>query len=144
MEEMKKRRTATCEMQMQSFPQHDEESNVKLKMDVCEIEDVTVIRCQGRIAYRDEALALSEKVTELLPNTHQLVLELSGVEMIDSAGLGELVVALMWAQANNCSIKLAAPRKTIGELLQLTNLSSVFEIYSTVDDAVLASRGQLA
>src|SRR4029077_16735169 len=45
MEEMKKRRTTHCEVQMQSFLQHDEESNVKLKMDVCEIEDVTVIRC---------------------------------------------------------------------------------------------------
>jgi anti-sigma B factor antagonist len=117
---------------------------VKLKLNIRQQEDVTVIHCHGRIAYRDEAVALSKKVSELLPNSRQLVLELSGVEMIDSAGLGELVVALMSAQANDCSIKLAAPRKDIEELLQLTNLASVFEIYSTLDDAVLASRCQLA
>jgi anti-sigma B factor antagonist len=126
-----------------SFLDYDEESKVKLKLEIRETEDVTVIYCQGRIVYRDEAVALSEKVIELLPNIHQLVLELSGVEMIDSAGLGELVVAHMSAKAHDCSIKLAAPRKSIYELLQLTNLASVFEIYATVDDAVLASRGQL-
>jgi anti-sigma B factor antagonist len=125
------------------FPEPDEESNVKLKLKIRETEDVTVIHCQGRIAYRDEALALSEKVSELLPDTRQLVLELSGVEMIDSAGLGELVLALMSAQAQNCTIKLAAPRKSVRELLQLTNLTSVFEIHATVDDAVLASHGQM-
>ena len=128
---------------MQFFPEPDEESKVKLKLKIREIEDVTVIHCQGRIAYRDEALALSEKVSELLPDTRQLVLELSGVEMIDSAGLGELVLALMAAQAQNCTLKLAAPRKSVRDLLQLTNLTSVFEIHATVDDAVLASRGQM-
>lgn len=116
---------------------------MKLKLKIRENEDVTIIHCQGRIVYRDEALALSEKVTELLHHTRQLVLELSEVEMIDSAGLGELVVALMWGRANNCSIKLAAPRKSILELLRLTNLASVFEIHHTLDDAMFASRGQM-
>jgi anti-sigma B factor antagonist len=119
------------------------ESNVKLKLKIRETEEVIVIYCQGRIAYRDEALASSEKVTELVPDTRPLVLELSGVELIDSAGLGALVVVFMSAQARNCSIKLAAPRKSVWELLQLTNLASVFEIYATVEDAVLASRGQM-
>lgn len=117
---------------------------MKLNLEIRETDDVTVIHCQGRISYRNEAVALSDKVAELLPDTRQIVLELSGVEMIDSAGLGELVVILMWAQANRCSIKLAAPRNNIREMLQLTNLASVFEIHSTVDDAVLASRGQMA
>ena len=117
---------------------------MKLNLEIRETDDVTVIHCRGRIAYRDEAVALSNKVAELLPGSRQIVLELSGVEMIDSAGLGELVVILMWAQANRCSIKLAAPRNNIREMLQLTNLASVFDIHPTVDAAVLASRGQMA
>jgi anti-sigma B factor antagonist len=129
---------------MRSCFEPDKESKVKLNLEIRETNDVTVIYCQGRIAYRNEAVALSNKVAELLPETRQIVIELSGVEMIDSAGLGELVVILMWAQARRCSIKLAAPRENIREMLQLTNLASVFEIHPTVDEAVLASRGQMA
>lgn len=128
----------------QPFLEHDKEPKVKLKLEIRRTEDVTVIYCRGRIAYRDEAVALSDKVAELLPDTRQLVLELSGVEMIDSAGLGELVVVLMWAQASSCLVKLASPRDRILELLQLTNLAAVFEIHPTLDEAVLAFRGQIA
>ena len=117
---------------------------MKLNLEIRETDDVTVIHCQGRIAYRNEAVALSDKVAELLPDSRQIVLELSGVEMIDSAGLGELVSILVWAQAGGCSIKLAAPRQNVREVLLLTNLASVFEIHPTVDAAVLASRGQMA
>ncbi len=120
------------------------ESALKLHLEIGTIEDVTVILCKGRIAYRDEAVALSEKVAELLPGARQLVLELSAVEMIDGAGLGELVVIHRWARASNCPIKLAGPTNRILELLELTNLVSVFEIYPTLEDAILAFRGQTA
>jgi len=93
------------------------ESALKLHLEIGTIEDVTVILCKGRIAYRDEAVALSEKVAELLPGARQLVLELSAVEMIDGAGLGELVVIHRWTRANNCPIKLAGPSNRILELL---------------------------
>jgi anti-anti-sigma factor len=58
--------------------------------------------------------------------------------MIDSAGLGELVVLYVWAQAKGNSIKLAAPGKRIRELLELTNLASVFPIHSTLDEALFS------
>ena len=99
-------------------------------------ENAAILHCHGRISYRAEALELSRRVAELLPQTRQLVLELSQVEMIDSAGLGELVLVLLWAQAAGCAIKLAAPRRNVRELLELTNLASVFEIYPSVKDAI--------
>jgi anti-sigma B factor antagonist len=110
----------------------------KLTLQLDEDENVTVLRCRGRISYREEAAELSKKVTELLPHSRHLILELSGVELIDSAGLGELVMVLLWTQASGCSIKLAAPRRNVRELLELTNLASVFEIYPTLADATRA------
>src|SRR4029077_17801174 len=92
-------------LQMQSCFEPDKESKVKLNLEIRETNDVTVIYCQGRIAYRNEAVALSNKGADLLPATREMVIERSGVEMIDSAGLGELVVILRWAQARRCSIK---------------------------------------
>jgi len=64
-----------------------------------------------------DSLSAAGKVAELLPGARQLVLELSAVEMIDGAGLGELVVIHRWTRANNCPIKLAGPSNRILELL---------------------------
>ncbi len=107
-------------------------------------DDVTVISCSGRIVYRDEAIELSEQIVELLPCTRQLVLELSGVETIDSAGLGELALMLTWARTLGCSIKLAAPNAQVREVFELTNLASVFEIHSTLEGALMGFRAQAA
>jgi anti-sigma B factor antagonist len=120
------------------------ESKLKLHLKIHAADDVTVVSCRGRIAYRDEAVELSCKIAGLLPHTRQLVLELSEVEMMDSAGLGELALMLTWARAMGCSIKLAAPNPRVRHLLQLTNLDSVFEIHPRLEDAVLAFGGQLA
>ena len=109
---------------------------VKLNLQVSAGNGVTVVHCRGRIVYREEAIVLSERIAEFLPHTHGLILDLSGVEMIDSAGLGELVVVLMWVQASGCSMKLAAPIHRIQELLQLTNLASIFKIHPTLEDAL--------
>lgn len=118
--------------------------NLKLGLEICANDGVTVVYCRGRIAYREEAAALSGAMADLLPQSRHVVLELSAVETIDGAGLGELVVILMWARASQCSIKLAAPSEHIRRVLELANLDSVFEIYPSLDDATSACRRQVA
>jgi anti-sigma B factor antagonist len=135
-----------CNLWQQMSPiwtQDDKEPMQKLSVEIRVSDDVTVVYCRGRIVY-DEAATLSEKLADLLPHSRQVVLELSGVKMIDGAGLGELVVLLMWAQANRGVIKFAAPTRPVHELLKLTRLASVFEIHPRVEDAIMAFRGQLA
>ena len=121
----------------------DKEPMQKLSLEIHVSDDVTVVYCRGRIVY-DEAATLSGKLAELLPHSRQVVLELSGVKMIDGAGLGDLVVSLMCAQSHQGTIRLAAPSRRVYELLKLTRLASVFEIHPRVEDAILAFRGQLA
>ncbi len=111
---------------------------MKLSLQTQAIDKVTVLRCQGRFTYRDEATAFSQKIAELLPNTRQLVIELSALDIIDSAGLGELVVVHMWTRASGCSLKLAGANARIRHVLELTNLSRVFDIHPTLDEALLA------
>ena len=91
-----------------------------------------------------EAAALSGEIAELAPRTRRVVIDLSGVDMIDAAGLGALISVALRAQATQCSVKLAAPGNLIRQLLELTQLNSVFEVYSTLDAATVASRGQAA
>jgi anti-sigma B factor antagonist len=107
-------------------------------------ENVAVLRCQGRIVFRNEAAALSRRVTELMDDHRSLVLDLSGVEVIDSAGLGELVLLHMRAGTQDRDLRLAAPNGRIRHLLEITNLIAVFRVHATVDEAVYASRQYFA
>ena len=91
--------------------------------------------------YREEAAALSRTASAILHDSKSIVLDLGGVERIDSAGLGELVLVRMTAEARGGVVALACPNRRVRELLDLTNLSSVFEIYPTVADALATAHG---
>ena len=67
-----------------------------------------------------------------------MVVDLDGVESVDSAGLGELVLLHMWAEAAGYALKFAGPREAVKQLLALTNLASVFDPYGSVAEAVEA------
>ena len=120
------------------------EYKLKLDLDTRAINDVTVLYCRGRFTYRQEATAFSEKIAELLPSVRRLVVDLSGLEIIDSAGLGELVVVHMWVKASGCSLKLAGANPRVRQLFELTNLLSVFDVHPTLDDALLSFQQQIA
>jgi anti-sigma B factor antagonist len=125
------------------FREENKESKLKFLAEIRNHDDVTIVRCSGRITYREEAASLSDEVAALLPYTRQLVIDLGAVEVVDSAGLGQLVAVRKWTEASGCSLKLAAPQHHVRRVLELTNLKSVFDIYPTADDAVMAFRGQL-
>lgn len=114
----------------------------RLQLEVCDQGASTVVRCQGRICFREEALNFSQTVTGLLRSGNRVVLEFSGVEMLDSAGIGELVQVHMQSQAAESTVCLVSPTPRIKKLLELTNVASLFAIHPTVEDALhsLAAR----
>ena len=111
---------------------------MKLSLETRNCADVMVVYCQGRIVYRDEAAALSRFVGEFLRDGGKVVLDLSGVSAIDSAGIGELVLLHQIAQSQNGDVKYANPNQFVRGLLGLTNLDSVFEIHPNVSEALAA------
>jgi anti-sigma B factor antagonist len=114
------------------------ESQLKLSLETRRSGDVIIIHCEGRVVYRDEAAALSRMAGEALEHTREVVLDFGGVQRLDSAGLGELVLVHMSASDQGKLVKLAGAKPHVRELLDLTNLSSVFEIYPTLEDAIEA------
>lgn len=116
------------------------ESKLKLSLETRNRGDVIVVHCQGRIVYRDEAVALSRLVGEILKRGTKLVLELSGVSSMDSAGIGELVLLQTWAQEREADLKCAGPNSLVRALLDLTNLDSVLDVHPTLDSALEAFR----
>jgi anti-sigma B factor antagonist len=120
-----------------------EECQLSLLLERIKCGDAVVLRCRGRIVYRAEAAVLSRAVSELLEHNRQIILDLSGVSAIDSAGLGELVALHLWAQGNGSCLKLVGLSSRIFHLLELTNLTSLFQIFAT-EKAALESWQQVA
>jgi len=118
------------------------ESKLKLSLETRHLGDVIVIHCEGRIVYRDEASALTRVVTEALKNTREVVLDLEGVQRIDSAGLGEMARLVTAADACGSRLKLAGVHPKVMQVLRLTNLASAFEIHPSLVEA-LDSRDEI-
>lgn len=114
----------------------EKESKLKLSVEARNERDVIIVRCEGRIVYRDEAAALSRVVGELLHHGSKLVLDLAGVTSMDSAGIGELALLQTWAQERDAELKCAGPNDLVSTLLELTNLESVIDVHASVEEAI--------
>ncbi len=100
-----------------------------LKLGSRVIESATIIDCHGRIVFGDESIALREFVKEHLKTNNQIVINLAEVNYIDSGGLGTLVGLYTSARSAGGVIKLANLTNRVGELLQVTKLLTVFEVF---------------
>jgi anti-sigma B factor antagonist len=120
--------------------QLEKEQKLKLSLETRNRGDVVIVHCQGRIVYRDEAAALSRLVGEILQYASKVVLDLSGVSLIDSAGMGELALLQTWAVGKNVSLKYAEPTAFVRNLLDLTNLDRVLDVHPTIESALESLR----
>jgi len=118
----------------------EKESKLKLSVEARNQGDVIIVHCQGRIVYRDEAAALSRVVGEVLHGGSKLVLDLSGVSSMDSAGIGELALLQTWAQERNAALKCVGANDMVRTLLDLTNLDSVLDVHVSLESALESFR----
>lgn len=79
---------------------------------------------------------LRDTVRKLIAENNRIVLNLGGVNYIDSGGLGTLVSLYTTAHNAGGSVKLASLTQRVGDLLQVTKLLTVFEVYENEDKAV--------
>jgi anti-sigma B factor antagonist len=136
--------SCACVQQPQFLSALIKEPTLKLSLDVRENSGKAVVYCKGRIVYRDEAAALSAKVLDVLSRTSSVVIDLSGVEIMDTTGLGELIAVLNYAKARGSVVKLAAPNRRVYSLLELFKLTSLFEIHPTLTAAIAEQSAVLA
>jgi anti-sigma B factor antagonist len=111
---------------------------MNLKMEPKVVDGVTVVTCSGRIVFGEEATALQDGLKQLLSGTKKVVLNLSGVSYIDSGGLGTMVGVYSSARASGADIKLTGLGQRLRDVLAITKLATVFEVYDTDAQAVAA------
>jgi anti-anti-sigma factor len=114
------------------------DKQLKLSLEAGHPGSAVVLHCQGRGIFRSEAQALSTIVADALPSARRMVVDLAGIDSVDSGGLGELVLTHMWAEAAGYTLKFASPKKSVRHLFEVTNLVSVFDVYGSVPEAMEA------
>src|SRR5271165_6398606 len=107
-----------------------------LKIETRQADGVTIMSCQGRIVFGEEATTLRDSLKRILSSTRQVVLNLSGVSYIDSGGLGTLVGVYSSARAAGADIKLTGLGQRLRDVLQITKLVTVFEVYDSEQEAI--------
>lgn len=108
-----------------------------------EEEGVVVVNLEGRIVLGEETSALREKVKSLLSEGKKIIiLNLLNVSAIDSTGLGTLVASHSSAKSAGASLRLCDVGARSKELLQITKLYTVFDIYDSEYEAFRALSNQ--
>lgn len=115
---------------------------LKLSLESRSRGNVIIVHCQGRIVYRDEAAAFSRVVGQALQQAATVIVDLSGVTSVDSAGIGEFALLQSSALRESVNLKFAGPAPFVSALLELTNLDSVLEIHPSVDAALATFHNQ--
>jgi anti-sigma B factor antagonist len=113
---------------------------LKLSLETRNCGDVIIVHCHGRIVYRHEAAAFSSFVSEVLQDAGNVILDLSGVNSLDSAGIGELAALHTQALEKKANLKYAGANSLVRTLLDLTNLDTVLEVHPSLDSALASFR----
>jgi anti-sigma B factor antagonist len=102
-----------------------------------DVEGVSVARLSGRIILGEESSALREAVQSLMAaGKKKVVLDMSDVTYIDSAGLGILVGCYVSAGKQGAIVRLCSLGNKFREVLQLTRLLTIFDVYDTLPAAI--------
>jgi anti-sigma B factor antagonist len=103
--------------------------------------DVTIVDAAGRITMGDSATALQELLRRLTTEGNKkILLSLARVSFMDTAGIGEMVGCYVSSSRAGTRIKICEVTRRISDLLQMTRLSSVLDIYDSEYDALQSFR----
>jgi anti-sigma B factor antagonist len=114
---------------------------MSVKITVQQVGDVTILYCAGRITFGEGAITFRETVRNIAARGNQKVLiNLSNISYIDNSGIGQLVSGYTNIQNHGGALKLTQITKRVQDLLQKSNLHTVFEVYDDEEVAIRSFR----
>jgi anti-sigma B factor antagonist len=108
---------------------------MQLRMSTRSLDGVMVVDCSGRVVFGEESASLRDVVKKLLAQSPKIVMNLREVNHIDSGGLGTLVSLYTTARNAGGAVKLASLSQRVGDLLQVTKLFTIFEVFDDEETA---------
>ena len=116
---------------------------INLYLNQRRVEDVTILDLKGRDRIRGNILALHESIRCLAREGKiQVLLDLAWVKHIDSGGLGELVSSHVTLDEKGGALKLMHMTESVHELLTVTKLLTVFDVYDDEPEALASFVGE--
>jgi len=108
-----------------------------MKIETRNVRDVAVVALSGRIPGEQEKQQIQSVLKDILADgTRKVVVDLSRTEWMASSGIGALVGARQSFEDVGAQICLAGLTAKIKELITITRLTEVFEVYDTVEEAL--------
>ena len=108
-----------------------------MKVDVRHFDDVIIVDLKGRLVMGVGDELLREVTNELLAEDwKKIVLNLEGVTVMDSSGIGEVVSGWKLAQRFGAKLKILRPGDRLRHTLHLTQLLPLLEVYENEDEAI--------
>ncbi len=102
-----------------------------------DVDGVLVLELSGDMMGGPEAQALNERLRKLAEaGKKYVVIDLSGVKLINSSGLGLLIAGLTVVRNKGGDLRLASPSAKVEKLLEVTKLNKVFRSFPSADEAV--------
>jgi anti-sigma B factor antagonist len=102
---------------------------VKLNSSTRQVEGVSIVDLSGRITLGDASAVVRDVINDLLgKGNKKVLLNLGGVDYIDSSGIGLLVSSFTTVRSQGGELKLVNLSKRIGDLLKITKLYSLFDV----------------
>ena len=110
---------------------------MSLDIEQREREGIVILDLKGRLVVGEQIASLRERIRELCESgRNNIILNLADVDYIDSTGLGGLVISYTMLKKAGGALKVLNLSKRNIELLVLTKLSTVFEVFNEEQDAV--------
>ncbi len=110
---------------------------MSIKLNTRQVGDVTVMDLAGRITLGEGSSTLRDSLKELVAKGEKkILLNLGDVTYIDSSGIGELVSGFTTVTNQSGQLKLLSLSKRVKDLLQITKLYTVFEVFDDEAEAV--------
>ncbi len=110
---------------------------MSLKMTTREVKGISIIDLSGRLTLGETCAAIRDEIhDEIGQGTRKVLLNLADVSYIDSAGLGELTAAYTSMKNRGGQLKLLNLTKRIHDLLQITKLYTIFDVYDDEKKAI--------
>jgi anti-sigma B factor antagonist len=110
---------------------------MSMKFKSRQVDGVTILDLSGRITLGEGSVVLRDAVQDgLSKGSKQILLNLGNVDYIDSSGIGELVSAFTSVKNSGGALKLLSLTKKVHDLLQITKLYTVFDVFDDEATAI--------
>jgi anti-sigma B factor antagonist len=116
---------------------------MSMKVATRQVDGVTILDLSGRITLGEGSVTLRDTVHDVVAKgSKHILLNLENISYIDSSGIGELVSAFTSVKNSGGELKLLNLTKKVHDLLQITKLYTVFDIWDNEASAVTAFKSK--